>query len=249
MLRGLVWVTCATVLMAGWLAAEPLPAPAVSVPLATLAGTPDRPLKIMPLGASSTVGARSPETGGYRGFLGRMLAVDRIAYDFVGSQQQGPAWMADRDHEGHGGTTMPDILPSVPGWIRATHPDVVLLHVGTNDLLRGAGGAETAARLQKVLVAIWGAEDGRPDPYVVVAGVWAPMRAKLQAKNDYTVRGAALVTTLRARGNPVTYVDTANLLAIGNVADGLHPNPSGYELVARVWEREIKRYLQTQVRH
>lgn len=244
-----MWATCGTVLMAGWLAAEPLAPPLTAVPLATQAGTPAQPLKIMPLGASSTVGARSLETAGYRGYLARMLAADRIAYDFVGSQQQGPPWLPDRDHEGHGGTTIPEILPSVPGWIRATHPDVVLLHVGTNDLLRGTGGAETAARLQKILTAIWSAEDGRPDPYVVVAGVWAPMTAKQAAKNEYTVRGAALVATLRGQGSPVMYVDTSKLLATGNVADGLHPNPSGYELVARIWDREIKRYLQTQVRH
>ena len=32
----------------------------------------------MPLGASSTVGARSPETGGYRGYLERMLTDDGV---------------------------------------------------------------------------------------------------------------------------------------------------------------------------
>jgi acyl-CoA thioesterase-1 len=240
--RGIVWTACAAVLMAGWVAAEPLPVP-VPVPLAAQAGSAGRPLKIMPLGASSTVGARSPETGGYRGYLDRMLTDDRITFDFVGSQQQGPAWMHDRDHEGHGGTTIPEILPSVPGWITATHPDVVLLHVGTNDLTRGASGAEVAARLQKLLTAIWNAEDGRPDPYVVVAGVWAPMTTKLPAKVEFTTRAAALVTALRGQGRPVTFVDTSNLLARGDVADGLHPNSAGYELVARMFDREIGRYL------
>lgn len=235
----LVLTACAAALVG-----RPLPdPPPVPVPVAAQLGSSARPLKIMPLGASSTAGARSPETGGYRGHLERMLAADGIAFDFVGSQQQGPPWMADRDHEGHGGTTIPEILGSVPGWIRATHPDVVLLHVGTNDLLRGASGAETTARLQMVLTAIWAAEDGRPDPYVVVAGVWAPMTAKERSKADYTVGAAALVAGLRGQGRPVTFADTANLLATGNVADGLHPSPSGYELVAALWEREITRYL------
>jgi lysophospholipase L1-like esterase len=240
--RGLVWATCAAVLMAGWAAAEPLPAP-VLLPVAAQAGSAGHPLRIMPLGASSTVGARSPETGGYRGYLEHMLADDGVTFDFVGSLQQGPAWMRDRDHEGHGGTIIPEILPSTPGWITATHPDVVLLHVGTNDLLRGASGAEVAARLQKILTAIWNAEDGRPDPYVVVAGVWAPMTAKQAAKAEFTTRAAALVAALRGQGRPVTFVDTSNLLARGNVADGLHPNSSGYELVARTFDREIARYL------
>ncbi|MGI5125742.1 GDSL-type esterase/lipase family protein [Pseudonocardia sp. CA-107938] len=240
--RALVWTACAGVLMAGWMADEPMrPAP---VPLAAQAGMPGGPpLKIMPLGASSTVGARSPETGGYRGYLENLLNDDGVPFDFVGSQQQGPAWMPDRDHEGHGGTIIPEILPSTPGWIAATHPDVVLLHVGTNDLIRGASGAEVAARLQKLLTAIWNAEDGRPDPYVVVAGVWAPMATKQAAKADFTMRAAALVSALRAQGRPVTFVDTSSLLATDDVADGLHPNSAGYELVARMFDREIGRYL------
>jgi Lysophospholipase L1 and related esterases len=241
--RAVVWTACAAVLMTSWVCAEPVPAPPTPVPLAGQTGTDDRPLRIMPLGASSTAGARSPETGGYRGYLERLLLDRRIPYDFVGTQKQGPAWMRDRDHEGHGGTTIPEILPSVPRWIRSTHPDVVLLHVGTNDLLRGARGAEVAARLRTLLRAIWDAEDDRPDPYVVVAGVWAPMTTKQPAKAEFTVKASALVDDLRRQGRPVTFVDTSNLLARGDVADGLHPNASGYALIARMWEREIVRYL------
>jgi acyl-CoA thioesterase I len=232
------WVLAAAILATGWVAAGP-PQESV-VPVEPVAAAPAKILKIMPLGASSTVGTRSPETGGYRGFLEKMLDADGIAYDMVGSQQQGPSWMRDRDHEGHAGTTMLDIQPSLPGWISATHPDLILLHVGTNDLLKGASGTETTNRLNTTLHAIW---DVEPNAYVVVAGVWAPMATKLTAKADYEARAALLVQSLAAQGEPVTFVDTATLLPKADVADGLHANAKGYELVAKVWEREIQKYL------
>lgn len=233
-------LACVTAMVGGWSAVETVSA--ARVPLATTANR-SVPIRIMPLGASSTVGARSPETGGYRGPLELLLAKDGIAYDMVGSQQQGPSWMPDRDHEGHGGATVPVLLPSVAGWVRNTHPDLVLLHVGTNDLLRGATGAETTARLQQMLTAIWGAEPRAVAPYVVVAGAWAPLPNNLRGKVDFAKGAAALVTGLRKQGKPVTFVDTATLLPAIAVADGLHANSRGYELIAAMWEKEIKKYV------
>jgi len=113
-----------------------------------------RPLRIMPLGSSSTVGAGSLGTAGFRGPLEALLARDGIPFDMVGSQHSGPPSVPDLDHEGHGGWTMTRMQPLVAGWVTAAHPDVILLQVGTNDLLSGAGAAVTAKRLDTMLTTI-----------------------------------------------------------------------------------------------
>jgi len=143
--------------------ALPLPAP--------VAGPGGHVLRIMPLGTSSTVGIGSPATAGYRGPLEELLTRDGIAFDMVGSQRQGPPWLPDPDHEGHSGWVLPQMQPLVTGWVRAARPDVILLHVGTNDLLRGTSGAQDAGRLAAFLDAIHAVSDA----YVIIAGVWAPL--------------------------------------------------------------------------
>lgn len=123
-------------LRSGGTTAPPLPEPVATATSTARA----HPLRIMPLGSSSTVGCGSPATAGFRGPLETLLARDGIAFDLVGSQRSGPPSVPDRDHEGHDGWTMVQMQPLVAGWVRAQRPDVILLQVGTNDLLTGATG-------------------------------------------------------------------------------------------------------------
>jgi len=193
----------------------------------------------MPLGSSSTVGAGSPATAGFRGPLESMLRRDGLAYDMVGSQQSGPPWMADRDHEGHGGWTMARMQPLVAGWVARQHPDVVLLQVGTNDLNTGTSAADTAQRLNRMLDTIHAVSPA----FVVVAGVWAPLRSRQAARAEYARLAAATVARHRAMGQATTFVDTSTLLGPGDVFDGLHPDAAGYVKIATMWDREIQSYL------
>jgi acyl-CoA thioesterase I len=211
-------------------------APAVDV------AAPRPPLRIMPLGASSTVGAGSLDTGGYRGPLQDLLARDRIAVDFVGSLQGGSPAVPDRDHEGHGGWSMAQMQPLVAGWVRRQRPDVVLLHVGTNDLLQGVSAAVTAQRLATLLDSIheaWGSA------HVVVAGVWAPLADRAAARAQYARLAAGVVLEQRALGRSATFVDTSALLGPGDFTDALHADLRGYRKIAGMWEAEIQRYLRS----
>lgn len=202
-----------------------------------------RVLRIMPLGSSSTVGAGSPATAGFRWPLETMLARDRIAYDMVGSQQSGPPGMPDRDHEGHGGWTMARMQPLLAGWVARQCPDLVLLQVGTNDLISGAAPAVVAQRLDTMLRTIRSGSTAG----VIVAGVWAPLRTRLPARAEYARLAAAVVARHRSAGEPVTFVDTSALLGPGDIADGLHPSAAGYRKIAAMWEREIRSFVT--VRH
>lgn len=204
-------------------AAVPAPVPAPVV------------LRVMPLGASSTVGAGSPETAGYRGPLQALLARDHVVVDMVGSQRGGPASVPDRDYEGYGGMTLEDLLPHVAEWVRRADPDVVLLHTGTNDLLKGASAAEAAGRLDAVLDQIMAVTDA----HVIVAGVWAPLSGDTWDRAEFARLGAAVVAGFRERGRSVRYADTSELLESEELFDGLHPNAAGYRLIAAMWERQI----------
>lgn len=215
---------------------SPMPAPRAAVSAGGSSASPGRLLRIMPLGSSSTDGAGSPATAGFRGPLETLLAGDGIAFDMVGSQHSGPPSVPDLDHEGHGGWTMLRMQPVVAGWVRAQDPDLVLLQVGTNDLLTGATATTTAQRLDLMLATIRAVSSAR----VIVAGVWAPLPRQTQARADYARLSAAVVTRHRARGESVTFLDTSPLLGRADLFDGLHPNLNGYRKIAAMWAQQIR---------
>lgn len=231
--RGTVLLACA----AAALLATPLhhPPPADPVPVPAVGSGP-APLRIMPLGASSTVGAGSEATAGYRGPLRERLAAAGIAVDLVGSQRSGPPSMPDRDHEGHGGATLARLAPFVDGWVRRARPDVVLLHAGTNDLLHGVTAEVAAQRLRTVLDAVYAASGA----HVVVAGVWAPLPGRERERAAFARRTGDVVMAYRLLGYRISYADTSTLLAPGDFVDGLHADAGGYRRIAGMWEREIR---------
>jgi acyl-CoA thioesterase-1 len=206
------------------------------------AGVAVHPLRIMALGGSSTVGEGSPSTAGFRGPLESLLARDGTAFVMVGSQQSGPPSVPDRHHEGHPGWTMAQMQPLVAGWMKAQRPDVVLLQVGTNDLNSGVSAPATAARLDRMLTTIHGVSNAG----VIVAGVWAPLRAHAQARADYQRLASAVVARHRGRGEATAFVDTSTLLGPGDLFDGLHPNTNGYRKIATIWHRGIRSFVATQ---
>ncbi len=110
---------------------------------------PGDPVKIMPLGASHTSGMNSSTGNGYRGELWRLLTAAGVSVDFVGSQQSGN--LPDRDNEGHPGWKIEDIAGSVDGWLATYRPEVVLLHVGTNDMKQNRDVARAPERLSALI--------------------------------------------------------------------------------------------------
>jgi acyl-CoA thioesterase-1 len=233
-------VACAVAALAGDSAAGTLLGPPTSVRASgTAAAVVSAPLRIMPLGASSTVGIGSTATAGYRGPLRELLIQNGMEVDFVGSQRTGPRSLPDADHEGRSGWTLDRMAPHVAEWVRAARPDIVLLHAGTNDLVRGASAEVTADRLGTVLDAIY----GESDAHVVVAGVWALLPDKTQARVEFEELARAVVQGFRDRGRSISYADTSDLLAKADFTDKLHANAAGYRLIAAMWERQILAYL------
>ena len=102
------------------------------------------PVRIMPLGDSIT---GSP--GCWRALLWNQLqSSGHTGFDFVGTLgPQGCGVPYDGDNEGHGGILGTNIADQnlLPAWLAATDPDVVLMHLGTNDVWNNRSPACTTA--------------------------------------------------------------------------------------------------------
>ena len=76
--------------------------------------------------------------------------------DFVGSSQENqggsnPNPDFDLDHEGHWGWFADEVLERIGDWaVRAT-PDIVLMHLGTNDIGSGQDIAETTNEIREIV--------------------------------------------------------------------------------------------------
>lgn len=203
-------------------------------------GTAGLPLRVMPLGASSTEGVGSPGTAGYRGPLYTDLAADGVRVDYVGSQRKGFSGMADPDNEGHSGWTLERMIPKVRAWVAEADPDVVLLHMGTNDVNTGTTGGAAADRLDRMLAEVFA---GSPRTHVIVAGIWAKLPTHLADRAEFARRAPALVAKYRAQGRSIEFVDTSNLLGSNDFTDALHANAAGYSKIAAMWSTEIAGWL------
>lgn len=97
------------------------------------------PLTAMPFGDSITEGKGDGGVNGtYNGwrcsFLGRMNAAG-ISVDMVGPNSDGRGDCPDKQNAGFSGETIAQLTARAPGLMATYHPDLVLLTVGTNDIM------------------------------------------------------------------------------------------------------------------
>jgi lysophospholipase L1-like esterase len=195
--------------------------------------------RIMPLGDSITDGYGIP--GGYRIDLWREVKDSGIDVDFVGSLQNGPTSLGDRDHEGHTGWRIDQIQASVDGWIRAYQPNVVLLLIGTNDILRQYRVPAASERLGSLIDRIYTL---RPATKIVVSTIppTANMTANVQIAS-YNAAVRKVVRTRAAARRPIWFVDGCGRFTSADLADGVHPNAAGYRKLAHAWHATLVKVL------
>lgn len=189
-------------------------------------------VRILPLGDSITEGIDARSS--YRYWLGRGLGEAGVAFDFVGSlrgaRRGGWDGAVDADHEGHWGWRADQVAARLDGWLVAAEPDIVLLHLGHNDLGAGEAPAAVAGEVAALVARI---RASRTAPRVLVAQVIpeAGWPALITRFNE------ALAGELRVAGDPdVHLVDLATGFdARRQTADGLHPNEDGARWMAERW--------------
>ncbi|MFJ4682482.1 GDSL-type esterase/lipase family protein [Streptomyces sp. NPDC088789] len=187
-------------------------------------------LAVMPLGDSITQGVGSSTGNGYRAELRNHLQNRATTLDFVGSLQHGTT--TDPEHEGHSGFLIEGIAANVESWLYQAKPNVVTLHLGSNDINRDHQSATAPARLGALMDQILAAA---PDVTLLVASLVPNTRPGAQARVDaFNAQVPGLVQERRNKGFKVAHVNFSTVKG-GDLPDGLHPNNSGYRKMARAF--------------
>lgn len=192
-------------------------------------------LRIMPLGASITYGIDSSDGNGYRLPLAENLSGAKLR--FIGSVRSGN--MDNNYNEGHPGATIRDTA----NFARASlgyRPNVILLHVGTNDFdtvqpkETTENAPERLGGLIDELVFVC------PDATILVAQIVHaanPLYEKrIQLFNDQVPR----IVAKRANAGHRVMVADMRSITTKYLADGIHPTDVGYKKMADIWYAGIK---------
>jgi lysophospholipase L1-like esterase len=221
---------------------------AVTVAVARPAMSAAAPVRIMPLGDSITAGP-----GCWRALLWNHLQTTGFTnIDFVGSVPDGGCnfgFSYDGDNEGHGGFAATGIADQnqLPPWLDAAKPDIVLMHLGTNDMW--GGFIPTASVLAAYTKLVGQMRTSNPNMKIIVAQL-IPMNpsgcptcaASVVGLNGAIPGWAAGLTTAQS---PIVVVDqwTGFDTVADTNGDGVHPNDSGFRKMADRWYPPLAQVL------
>lgn len=218
--------------------------------------------RIMPLGDSITAGycpGSDYQFGGYRMYLANMLEENGFSekFDFVGKWNTGQGY--DMGNNGTNGVMISnddwgdsiktDIVKN--GILDTYQPDMILLQIGTNDILGQDEKIELreVSKINERLVNLidtmmtYVKEDG----IIFLASIPYMESSKYEKYNnnvkDYNLFIRQLVKTRQLRNQNIFFVDINNAVSEGQYVDGVHPNQEGYEQMGTLWYETIMSYL------
>jgi lysophospholipase L1-like esterase len=209
------------------------------------------PCKILPLGDSITYGVNDEGNGGYRGPLFASVVAAAQKITFTGSLSNGPNTVSGqtfpKQNEGHSGWGISEVTtysngnagiatviptPALSASSGGT-PDIILLHIGTNDSGQYPA-TQMTSDLQGLLNKIF---SNAPNALVVVAQIIPLGYGTNSVIKAYNQSIPGLVQTFAAAGKHITTVDmytgfnTSTMLG----SDSIHPNTSGYTFMSQHW--------------
>lgn len=215
---------------------------------------PLSPLKIMPLGDSITTG--TGDWPSYRYWLYKSLLAAGYSVDFVGSVhgQYGnppvppPACCQDFDwdEEGHSGWRADQILNGAPptyptsyklsAWVQDYQPDIVLVHIGTNDLYQSQSVSSTRDEIGAIIDTI---RQYRPNAIILLAQIIPARDGDGNLVTTIPTLNAllpALVASKQQANSPLVLVDQYTGFDVdADTHEGTHPNESGEKKMAARW--------------
>jgi lysophospholipase L1-like esterase len=193
------------------------------------------PVRIMPLGDSithGTYGANDSRTQelitGYREPLYQSLIGGNYYVDFAGSLQNGQSFIPlfDFDHEGHGAYRDDQVASGIYQWLTENHADIILLHIGTNEL------DSNPADVENILKEI---DRYSGNTTVILARIINRMTYSATT-TQFNNNIEAMARNRIAGGDKIIIADQENALSYpSDMNDLLHPNSAGYEKMANVW--------------
>ena len=215
-----------------------------------------KPLKIMAIGDSITQGGkRDVKEYTYRLPLQMILHQQNIVFDFIGSRIEGlhndATWPNvaegvpfDPDHDGYYGNKTADaVRKTIAAYDQAMPPDIVLVHLGTNDQKYGNFSATVGEPLRKLIRFL-----RNQNPKVVVLLGHLNFNDS-EAANEIRQVVESVANDLNSEKSPVATVHHyRNWYANPNhpytdTYDWAHPNLKGQEKMARKWWVAMQPYL------
>ena len=190
-------------------------------------------VKVMPLGDSITDGITA--AGAYRTKLWKNITNSGLSVDFVGSLSGGPSDLGDKNHEGHSGWRIDEISNKINSWMDTYKPQIVLLHIGTNDISQKYDLNNAPARLGDLVDKICAKLPSGGKLYVAKI-----IPISYADATSYNNQITSIVQNKKNQGKPVFMVDMYSALTLSDLADGVHPNANGYGKMADVWFNAIK---------
>jgi len=226
--------------------------------------SPAQTLKILPLGNSITEGWDNSLTDGqriaYRSNLYSLLNLAGYSFDFVGHKWNGFDIFPDANHGGIPGTRdqwlvtllrngydirgSEQVTPENEPYLDIHTADIILLHIGTNDMINAEG--DDPSDVEQILneIDIWEAANGIE--VVVFLARIINQSTYSSVTTDFNDNVEAMVAL---RGDPnIFMVDMEG--GAGFVydltdmqADGFHPNETGNNLLGQAWFDALDPYL------
>jgi lysophospholipase L1-like esterase len=211
------------------------------------------PCKILPLGDSITWGVNYD--GGYRVKLFSSATTDKKNVTYVGKLSNGPSTAGGttfpKNNEGHSGWTIQQIDDIVTGkssdanysgkkMMTDLAPNIVLVHLGTNDTSRSPTGMpDRLGTLIDHIIA------DAPNVLVVVSTIIPIKQGSYGTVGETFNKEVPGVVQKRIdAGKHVVLVDMfKSFPSAGLSNDGVHPNQQGYDWMAGVWYEAIKSCL------
>jgi lysophospholipase L1-like esterase len=238
-------------------------------------------VRIMPLGDSITEGVWFADTTSscndptfnncpdpslrvsYRRTLYNALEAlsPNYAVNMVGSLSNGAgAGLTQPHHEGHAGFSSNQIAVNVPSYLSSNPPDIILLHIGTNNFTTDATDVKTLLdNISTWAQGFYGVlPTGQHAVTVYVAKIIQAVNSitptdvttfntnvkniagdrtdvKVIMVDQQTMAGLTYTIT----NDPSCFVE-GGTCTVGDMASDLHPNPSGYTKMANKWFADIQ---------
>jgi len=226
-------------------------------------------IRILPLGNSITRGETDGtisvnQMKGYRYDLQQLLQGAGYFIDYVGSESSGCSVFSDCQHGGIGGSRdqyvarllldgydlrngVQILVPPRP-YLDEYNPDIVLLHIGTNDITHESDPMsiqqisyildlvdQYETRSNREVIVFLALIINRKKPWVAGSGA-----ATTTAFNNYI---KTIAQNRITAGDKIVIVDMENdagfLYDDTDMADNLHPNANGYAKMATLWNTSI----------
>lgn len=177
---------------------------------------------ILFLGDSLTEGYGIDESKAYPVLVGQALKKDGINVEILNGSVSGS-------------TTASGV--SRLRWFLKKKPDIMLLALGANDGLRGLKVENSKENLSKIISLA-----KQNDIKVVLAGMLMPPNYGASYRSEFEDMYKSLVKDNKLEFIPFLLEGVAGVKNL-NIADGVHPNEKGHEVMAKLVTRKFKEIL------